>query len=338
VIRIRPIQLGDLERLMTLAEESGPGMTNLPADRGVLERRIRASTESFAAEPDSPGDETYLLAAEDTARGQIVGTSAIIGSVGLTRPFYSYKILSLSHTSLELQKYDTVQVLQMVNEYRGATEIGTLYLTPAYRRDRNGRLLSLSRFLYMAEFPQRFSDLVMAEMRGVHDERGRTVFWDSLGQHFFAMDFNRADYLSSMGHYQFIADLMPAFPIYIRLLPREAQQVIGVPHQDTRPALELLTREGFRFEGLVDVFDAGPTVHAPLSHLRTVAASRRAAVAAVDEAVRGPTCMVANVRSERFAVCRGPVAEAGDGDVRLTPEVAEALGVGAGDAVRYAPL
>lgn len=335
MIVIRPIAPADLDRLEEFAVESGPGMTNLPASREILESRIRTSVDSFAREASAPGEESYLLVGEDTASGRIIGTAGMIASVGVNKPFYSYKILSLAHTSLELNKFETVRVLQMVNEYQGATEIATLYLTPAYRRDRNGRLLSRSRFLYMAEFPHRFSDVVMAEMRGVHDAQGRSVFWDSLGRHFLGMDFNKADYLSSLGRYQFIADLMPAFPIYIRLLPEAAQAVIGAPHEDTRPALKLLEREGFRFEGCVDVFDAGPTVHAPRDHIRTVAASRRALVGETAGALTSHSYMIANTRAHEFRVCRGHLAVRDDDTVSVTEEVADALRVAPGDAVRY---
>lgn len=336
MIVVRPIDGGDLDRLEALAVESGPGMTNLPANRDVLEAKIRASLESFARTVSRPGEESYLLVGEDTASGRVIGTTGMIASVGESKPFYSYKILSLVHSSLELNKFESVRVLQMVNEYRGATEIATLYLTPEYRKDGNGRLLSRSRFLYMAEFPERFSPLVMAEMRGVHDADGRSLFWESLGRHFIGMDFNKADYLSSLGRYQFIADLMPSFPIYIRLLPKPAQDVIGVPHEETRPALKLLEREGFRFEGCVDVFDAGPTVHAPLEQIRTVAASSRAVVGEVADALESETYMIANTRADRFRLCRGPLVVNEDASVRLTREVAGALQVAAGDSVRFA--
>lgn len=336
MIVVRPITANDLERLEQLAVESGPGMTNLPAGREILEEKIRTSVESFAREVIEPGEESYLLVGEDTATGEVIGTSAVIARVGVSKPFYSYKILALAHTSLELNKYETVRVLQMVNEYRGATEIATLYLTPAYRKDGNGRLLSRSRFLYMGEFPSRFSHLVMAEMRGVHDAEGHSVFWESLGQHFIGMDFSKADYLSSLGRHQFIADLMPAFPIYIRLLPEAAQEVIGLAHEDTRPALRLLEREGFRFEGCVDVFDAGPTIHAPLDQIRTVRESRHALVGDVVEALEGHGYLIAAARAERFRACRGALRQCDDGSVRIAREVAEALELAQGDPVRYA--
>ena len=128
---------------------------------------------------------------------------------------------------------------------------------------------------------------------------------------------------------------MPAFPIYIRLLPEAAQAVIGAPHEDTRPALKLLEREGFRFEGCVDVFDAGPTVHAPREQIRTVAASRRAVVAETADTLASQTYMIANTRAREFRLCRGELVVRDDAGVSITRAVADALRIAPGDAVRY---
>jgi len=335
MLLIRPITLNDLDQLERLAIESGPGMTNLPNDRGLLEKKILRSIASFARPVSEPGEETYLWVMEDTATAQVVGTSSIIASVGLSRPFYSYRVLHLAHTSQELYRYQPVSVLQMVNEYRGVTEIATLYLTPAYRRNSNGKLLSRCRFLMLAEFPQRFSSLVIAEMRGVHDQQGHSVFWDSLGQHFFDMEFSKADFLSSLGQYQFIADLMPKYPIYICLLPEAAQAVIGVTHPATRPALELLKREGFSFEGCVDVFDAGPTLHCRLDQIRTVRESNRATVAQIVATVNSESFIISTTGSEDFRACRGHLRLIADQTVQITQDVAAALALQPGDTVRF---
>ncbi|MFN3589050.1 MAG: arginine N-succinyltransferase, partial [Spirosomataceae bacterium] len=50
-------------------------------------------------------------------------------------------------------------------------------------------------------------------------------------------DFPTADYLTGIGQKVFIAELMPKYPIYVSLLSKEAQAVIGKVHEKTRPAL-----------------------------------------------------------------------------------------------------
>ena len=44
--------------------------------------------------------------------------------------------------------------------------------------------------------------------------------------------------LTGIGKKGFIADLMPKLPIYVNLLSKEAQAVIGEVHDNTRPALK----------------------------------------------------------------------------------------------------
>jgi arginine N-succinyltransferase len=335
---IRPVTGNDVDALHALAVEAGVGMSTLSADRDVLAERVAGTVRALGEAIEGPGDQNYLFVLEDSDTGRIAGCSAIIATVGLTRPFYSYRILQVAHTSQELGRYAPVRVLHLANEYRGATEIATLYLSPAYRRDGNGSFLSRSRFLFMAAFPVRFADSVIAEMRGVQDDRGRSVFWDSLGRHFFDMDFSKADYLSQIGRYQFIADLMPKYPIYICLLPAAAQAVIGVTHDATRPALELLRREGFRFEGCVDVFDAGPTIQCPREDIHTVRASHEVTLGRIVDRLDAPTSMIATERLDRYRCLRGALAIDGSGNAAIDQTTARALGVDTGERLRTAPL
>ena len=66
----------------------------------------------------------------------------------------------------------------------------------------------------MAAFRDRFNEKVVAEMRGVIDDKGYSPFWESPGERFFSMEFSRADYLCGTGQKAFIAELMPKHPIY----------------------------------------------------------------------------------------------------------------------------
>jgi arginine N-succinyltransferase len=273
-MRIRPVRAGDLEQLHALALRSGIGMTTLPKDRESLAEKIALSERSFAEELDKPDDEYYFFMLEDTDSGQLVGTSALASAVGMNQPFYTYTVGKVVHASPKLKVHNIVETLYLGNDYTGCTEICTLFLLPEFRGGRNGRLLSRSRFLFLAEFPQRFADKVIAEMRGVSDADGRSPFWDALGRKFFSMEFPQADALCTYGN-EFIAELMPAHPVYVCLLPDEAQQVVGKVHPDTQPAYDMLIAEGFRYNGHVDIFDAGPTIEATVKDIRTLRHSHR---------------------------------------------------------------
>ena len=334
---IRPVSLKDLDPLLELTRSTGYGLTTLPADPQFLRKRIQKSQRSFEGMGDQPAGEAYLLVLEDTATGKVVGTSGCVSKVGGFEPFYAFRIETTVHESKSLGVRKEIAVLHLVAEHNGPCEIGSLFLAPAHRGGHNGRLLSLARFLFMADHQQCFDPVVLAEMRGVVDEAGRSPFWDAVGRHFFDLDYSRADYLSVINK-KFMAELMPKHPVYITLLPPEAKAVIGLVHEQTRPALRMLECEGFAWTGMVDMFDAGPIITCPLNDIRVVRESRRAVVAEVAAGgVTGEAQLVTNARAD-FRACSGPVGQTPDGGVRLSTECAVALGVKEGDAVRFAPL
>jgi arginine N-succinyltransferase len=333
MLRIRPVRPKDHQEILALAQIAGIGMSSLPQDAEVLRRKITSAARSFEGEPELPREEKFLFALEDTEKKQLAGTTGIVAHVGLTRPFYSYKLSTITQASAGVGIYSLQQVLHMVNDYTDATEIGSLFLHPDYRRDGIGKMLSRSRYLMLAEFPHLFSDTVISEVRGVQDADGHSPFYNNLARHFFKMEFRQADYIYATQGAQFIADLMPKYPIYVNLLPPEAQAVIGVPLAASQPALKLLKNEGFRYEGYVDLFDAGPTMQADRPLIRTVRKSHRAEVKALRE-VSSETHIICNTRLKDFMITSGAL-EAESGGVAIAPEVARLLGVKKGDAVRY---
>lgn len=334
---IRPIHASDYDALYQCAVESGHGFTSLPVDESLLRQRIARAQEAFA-KPDitQPGEEGYLFVMEDTANGEIAGIAAIEAAVGLSQAFYHYHLGKVVHHSPKHNVYNALQTLTLCNDYTGATELCTLFVREPYRFGKNGRAMSKFRLLFLAQFSQRFSSRIFAEMRGVSDENGRSPFWAWLEKHFFTMDFPRADYLTGIGDKTFVAELMPRIPIYVNLLDKPAQQVIGKVHQDTMPALKLLQSEGLRFRDYIDIFDAGPTVEGDLQQLKTVRNSRLMRVVIGEPAV-AESYLLCNLKLAEFRACHAQVTCSGD-NVIVTPQVAEALQVDAGEQVRIAPL
>ena len=334
---IRPITLSDLDQLEALTAFTGFGLTTLPRDAQLLRRRIRESIRGFEklVDDDRPRGETYLFVMEDLSTGRVVGTSGIVSKVGGFEPFYAYRIETTVHESKMLKVRKEVQVLHLVREHDGPCEVGSLFLVPEYRRGGAGRLLSMCRFLFMAQFPEYFDGEVIAEMRGVVDEQGRSPLWDALGRRFFDIDYPTADYLS-MVNKRFIADLMPKHPIYIPLLPPDAQAVIGKVHEQTEPAMRMLEDEGFRRHGLVDIFEGGPVVRCALHDIRAVRESAVAPVAQItDKPVESEPYIVGSARQD-FRACQAPLERTGDGGVRIPMGVALALRLRVGDNVRFA--
>lgn len=337
MVVIRPIALKDLDQLCVLATQTGFGLTTLPRDADLLSERIQESQASFQRMSRRPRGETYLFVMEDLATHQVVGTCGIVSKVGGFEPFYAYKVETEQFDSEMLNVHKSIRTLHLVEDHNGPCEIGSLFLAPSHRRGGNGRLLSLSRFVFMAQHRQRFDPLVIAEMRGVIDDRGRSAFWDAIGKHFFEIDFPKADYLS-MVNKKFIADLMPKHPIYSVILPPEAQAVIGEVHEDTRPALKMLRDEGFALSGMVDIFEAGPVVQCARDAIRTVRQTSSATLVEITESPVNSIRCVVGTTADGFRACVGDVERIGESGIRLDAEAAAALAARPGDLIAFAPL
>ncbi|MFC4655632.1 arginine N-succinyltransferase [Rheinheimera marina] len=338
MLLIRPIRAEDYPELYQIAVESGHGFTSLPVNEELLQRKINRSENSFAKTIQSPGDEGYLFVLQDAETGRVLGTSAIEAAVGLDDAFYHYHLGKVVHSSRALGVYKAVDILTLCNDYTGVSELCTLFVREDSRKNNAGKLLSKIRFLFMAEFRQRFAERVIAEMRGVSDDAGNSPFWQWLQDSFFSVDFPTADYLTGIGQKVFIAELMPKYPIYVSLLSKEAQAVIGKVHDKTRPALAMLQSEGFSNTGYVDIFDAGPTVEAKVEHIRSVRNSRRVQVQ-IGEVQGGQPWMISNTQLQDFrATWLYLQLREDDTVVTLPAAAAELLQVQNGDWVRLARI
>ena len=329
---VRPAGPGDLDHLLELAILSGPGFTSLPEDPDQLISRLDLSRDSFGGAL-APQDCWYTLMLEESDTGDIDGIGGVKAAVGLKRPFFSFRVASNTVSSPSLQIRLDHKTLSLVNECTGWSEVGSLFLKADRRKGGAGRLLSQSRYMLIGAAPDLFAETVLAELRGVFTPDGACPFWDHVAHKFFPMPFDQADMLTGSTDKQFILDLAPRNPIYIDLLPEPARAVIGKVHPQGVPAMALLESEGFRPNGLVDIFDAGPTVTCPRDHIRTVRDARRAAVAIAREVEAELPSLISTDSVPDFRAVRQRVAL--DGDIAtLTAETAEALKVRTGDTVR----
>lgn len=335
---LRPIRENDLPKLVALAGSISGGLTTLPQDAAFLEGKIDDSLRAFRPRIKTPGAEHYLFALEDTATGELAGTAGLVARVGGFDPFYSYEIRRerITHAPLGISR--EIEVLHLKTDHKGPAEACSLFLRADRRHGGLGRLLSLGRFLFLAAFPRRFDAEIIAELRGYIDDAGKSPFWESVGRHFFEKDFYTADFLSGLGHKDFIHDLMPRHPIYRALLPPTVHAVIGRVHRDTEPALRLLAAEGFAPTGEVDIFDAGPMVRAAVTNIRTVRLAAAATVRALaGDAAAAPTHLLANPSLD-FRATLGAIAAHDDGSVSLAAPLAAALQLEPGGQLLHAPL
>ncbi|WP_458717184.1 arginine N-succinyltransferase [Pseudomonas gregormendelii] len=332
---VRPVSATDLPALLALVRQAGPGFTSLAANEDRLAHRVRWARRTFAEQVER-ADADYLFVLEDDEQ-QIVGVSALKGAVGLREPWYNYRVAMTHSSSPDLGIERQIPTLVMNNEMTGQSELCSLFLHPDLRSGSNGRLLSLGRLLFVAEFPHLFGDRLIAELRGHADLDGCSPFWDSLGRHFFRKDFHHADQLSGMGSKSFIAELMPRQPLYTCLLTEQARAVIGKAHPNTEPALRILSAEGFTHQGYIDIFDAGPVIEAPVSDIRTVRDSQALtlAIGSLDE--QAPLWLIHNRRLENCRITAAHGQQV-DGSLVVDRLTAKRLQLQPGDSVRAVPL
>ena len=337
---LRPAKKSDHQAVLNLAKQAGFGMTSLPPDEEVLAEKIAKSEASFAASPNENEEYSYFFVLEDPEKdGHIAGTCGIKSRIGLKQPFYSYKVTTITQASQQLDIFSKHSMLQVTNDLTGCSEIGALFLLPEYRRDRIGKMLSLSRFLFIAAHPDYMAEQVIAEMRGVHDSDGNAPFYNSIANHFFQMPFAQADYVNATQGNQFINDLMPKYPIYVSLLPSEAQAVIGQPNPASEPAKFMLERQGFKTSGYVDIFDGGPTMIVDRDRIRAVRDSRVVKIVDMQEMGENDPKMIAS--NDKFADFRsgmGRIRTVNDDEVVVSTRLRARLGVEVGDSIRVLPI
>lgn len=322
--RARP---GDLDGLYRLASSAGHGLTNLPPDRDRLAERIAAS---MAAPVDGglPAMALFVLEAGD----QVAGVAAVWPRIGAGRPFYSYRIDEHAAASAPYAVQVRTRTLTLTTEFTGEAEVGGLLIDPALRGLAAGRLAARARYLFIAEHRDAFPARVVAELRGWQDAAGASPVWEALGARFYGMAFPEADRLSTHDH-DFIGELAPRHPVYLDLLPPAAQAAIGRPHDEGRGALKLLIEEGFEDLGHVDIFDAGPTVAAPIDRLKAVRDSVSEPVVAIEDAVESDHLASAG-RGEAFRAARGGLRRVPGGAV-VDRRLAAALQASVGDPIRH---
>jgi arginine N-succinyltransferase len=339
---MRPLLGRDLDALESLAMQASDGLASLPKNRGLLKKKCDWSESSFLSDITHPNNELYYFLLEDEDQHP-AGVSGIFSNVGVTDAIHSFQLKQEVHEIPSLKKRWEETLLVPSIYPGGVSEICALFLSKDYRMGGVGRLLSLSRFLFMANFPDRFQRKVMAEMRGIIDSEGRSPFWEALGRPFIHWSINDVMLMYNQDR-SFIEGYMPRYPIYLSTLPEEAVLSIGQTHPSTKPALALLEREGFQQSGHVDIFDAGPKIEAILANIRVIRDSR---VVRVSEIVKGnqelnsETMLIGNTQRD-FRATLGYLETKGDrihpsGGV-ISSEVALALQVNVGDEIRFVSL
>lgn len=271
---LRPVALVDLPQLQQLARDSLLGLTSLPDDSECLRQKILDSLASFRSDVQENGGQSYCFVLEDPQHQRLLGCAEIVATAGHRQPYYSLRNRPFISASRELNIRHGVPALSLCQDLSPHTLLRGLHIDHELARSGFAHLLSRARLLFIAAHPQRFSDAVISEIVGYSNAQYRSPFWDALGSHFFNLTYAEAEHLRGTQNRTLLAEMMPHYPIYVPMLPAQAQACIGRVHPDDQPACDILEGEGFETHSYVDLFDAGPTLIARTPSIRSIAQSR----------------------------------------------------------------
>lgn len=335
---LRPVEPTDLPQLQQLARDSLVGVTSLPDDSERLREKIAGSCASFDHDIQAQGPENYFFVLEDLDTRRLVGCSEILATAGFNEPFYSLRNRHFTSASRELNIEHGVPALSLCHDLNDHTLLRGFHIDNALVRSAFSELLSRARLLFIAAHASRFADAVITEIVGYSDENGHSPFWDALGKHFFDLPYVEAERLCGLQSRTFLAELMPQYPIYVPMLPPEAQACIGRIHPDGQEAFDILEREGFETNSYIDLFDAGPTLDARTANIRSIARSQTATVRQQAQIDARGRYLVSNDALHGFRAIVAELDYQPDQPLSLTPALCTALKVTDGSTIRLTAL
>jgi len=335
---VRPVELTDIDALETLAAQTMPGVHTLPKTRDRIAASVERSIASFAAHVDIPSEESYLFVLEQQATREIVGTAAIFASAGSNGTYFSFRNDVIQQVSRDLNISHSVHALTLCSELTAYSQLSGFYLANRSTAGLEAGLLSRARLLFAVLAPHRFGDRFFVPLAGITDRNGQSPFWEALGRKFFKMDFLEAEkVIGGARNRTLIVELMPHYPVYVPLLPGDAQAAMGQIHADGELAFDLLTEEGFEADDYIDIFDGGPILQAHKNSLRSFTGSIMRRVAHAEPGQSSDLMVTyavaaSNEQNFRAITVACPSADAGD-TVSLPQDAQDALMVVPGDNV-----
>jgi arginine N-succinyltransferase len=331
---VRPVRHEDLNQLTDLARQFT--LLNLPGDKKVLAQKIEISTQSFEGKL-SKHDSVYTFVIEDIEEKLVVGSSSVMAKHGTPEvPHNYFRLLKKSHYSEDLGIGFIHQILRFQQDENGPSEIGGLLVDKIYRRrpEKIGKQNSLSRFLYVGLYPERFEKRILCELTPPLTDEGRSEFWEALGRRFTGLPYQEADLLSQT-HKEFIGALFPQEDIYLCLLDSKARSVLGRVGEQTKPAQHLLESIGFEYLDEVDPFDGGPHFGADTKDILVIQQGKRFKVTDFKDSTFKEHGLIA-ATNEHFV--SGLVTyDLRDDEIAIAPKTKKTLGLENGQEVFLSP-
>ena len=130
--------------------------------------------------------------------------------------------------------------------------------------------------------------------------------------------------------------MFPKGEVYVSLLPPEARNLLGRVGKETEPAKRLLERLGFRYEGQIDPFDAGPYLEANANDIELVTTTNQCKFKDTAEDITDMGFVSAHDQSG-FRALRTEVSLSGN-DLSVSKKAAEILKIEPGASLGFTPL
>lgn len=305
---VRPVEYGDLDQLVALGELSAPGPGGahcMPVGRVALEQAVAASLSAFDTNVTEAGDQTYWFVLADSDGGKIAGCASLTALAGARATYFAFRRDVLRQASVDLSMSHDMPALTMGSDLSRHSHLGACYVRPGTAAEAVS-LLARARLLYAASAPHRFGGHFFATLPGYSDGP-RVPFWDAVGAHFFGMPIAQADaLLGATRNHPAMVEMMPHYPIYLDLLPADAQEALGRCQPAAASVRDALMHEGFEGGRYAGLLDGGALLHARREQLRSFGAERRD-VGAIAAAAGSASHIVASGRGAGFrALLAGP--------------------------------
>ncbi len=340
---VRPVELADIPGLESLAKKASSGVHTLPRTQDNLQRAVERSIASFAAQVEIQSEELYMFVLHDQRDNSLAGSATIFATAGTNGTYFAFRNDVVQQVSRDLNISHSVHALTLCSELTAYSQLSSFYIRDTKNAGSEAALLSRARLLFAAIAPQRFGDRFFVSLAGISDEQGQSPFWDALGRKFFQMDFLDAESaVDGARNRTLIVELMPHYPVYVPLLPANAQAALGQIHPEGELPYSLLQAEGFEADEYIDIFDGGPILQAHRDSLRTIQQAQRCMVESSD--LSGPLShnadgnyLVSNLREQGFRAICAPGKKLDDCLLLAAQDVA-ALDVASGEEVIYVKL
>lgn len=333
---IRPVALSDMQDFIDLALPIHSGISSFPKNIEKLKENVEKSVQAISEERWAPIQELYLFVLEELETKQLAGICGIYSKsrTNVPVPYYEIKKEIRFCGTIELEP----QLLLVPGIYsKKPSEMCSLFLHRNFRKEGLGKLLSLSRLLFIASNRQRFDDWIIANLRGIFKQNGQCLFWEEIGRRFLNVDYEV--FLNMILNEPALASgLLPNYPLYLTLLSQELQERAGTPHPNSIPAYKMLLNQGFQFLRKIDPFDGGPFVEALVDQISLIKESKTARITSIVEEAATDTAVIVCNNSINFRAVQTFITSNSNGEVSLSKTIAQALEVGIGDTIRYSPL